>query len=96
MNNLSNYVMKFLESSKDTHTIPIYSGVYHLAVYFDNNGFEPDRLIKTLSNTIANAKFYEPNKKPSTIARTFAHLLMMDVMLLELYLGFNLSELDGE
>lgn len=71
-------------------SIEIYGGAYHL---FHNGEPSLHEIANGIHTTILNAKFFEPQTEPAIIARNFCHLLLIDPMLMEVYLGIRFSEL---
>lgn len=94
MNNLAAYIKNALESNIfGEYSIAIYGGAYHYALE-ENTSIE--NLISILEVAIHDAKFFTPQCKPSVIAKNFCHLLLIDPMLIEAYLGIRFSSLDSQ
>ena len=89
--NLAEFVRFKLESNPND--IFVYAGAYHLAMQYED-AVPFDVLTGAINGAIKNAKFFVPSVKPSAVARKFCHLLMVDPMLLEVYLGIRLEALD--
>ena len=76
------------------HSIEIYGSAYHLATDIEEHKLSMNNLVESMLCAVDNAKFYEPALKPSTVARKFCHLVLVDYTLVECFLGIKLTELD--
>lgn len=82
------------DNAMGEHSIEIYGSAYHFAQEMEQHGFSVANLVDFILSAVDNAKFYEPTLKPSTVARKFCHLVLVDYTLVECFLGIKLTELD--
>lgn len=81
-------ILKRLEANCfGPRSIEIYGGAYHLCA---NGNPSMEEVAHTLVSAIRSAKFFEPATETETIIRNFCHLLLIDPMLMEVYLGVRL------
>jgi len=89
---MEDIIMKRLEAECfGPRTIGIYGGAYHLARQFNEPSLQ-DIAIRALC-AIKNAKYWEPETKPETIAQRFCSLFFVDHMLIEALCNFRFSSL---
>lgn len=72
-------------------SVAIYGGAYHLEKQ-GKNSF--DDIANGILASIKHARFFTPEVKPSQVARNFCSLFLVDPMMMEVYLGIRLEELD--
>ena len=81
-------ILKRLEANCfGPRSIEIYGGAYHLCA---NGSPSLEDAAFCIASAIRSAKFFEPETETETIIRNFCHLLFIDPMLMEVYLGIRL------
>lgn len=89
---MEDIIMKRLEAECfGARTIEIYGGAYHLARQYDEPSLQD--IASRAVMAIKNAKYWEPEVSPQTIAQRFCSLFYVDFMLIEALCNFRFSDL---
>lgn len=73
------------------HSVAVYGGAYHLEKQGKNSIHD---IAEGMARAIKDARFFTPEVKPSQVAKHFCSLFFIDPMMMEVYLGIRLEELD--